>query len=158
MDDIQEWDRCLTEASFTDTAANIRRLFVYIIHENQPADVASLWERHADSLSDDFAHLRCRSLTLRPFAILEVDHINALKNLRDQFMSRGVVYTTLGLPPIPADVDHVPISPVPVYDIGGQIQIVQHFLMNSNEEQLYVFHAINDTIHQYLANSEAGIV
>ena len=50
---------------------------------------------------NDFAYRRCRSEGTG-FQITAVDRLMALIDLRIHFMSRGVLYDTLGLPTIPA--------------------------------------------------------
>eukprot|EP00808_Paulinella_micropora_P013753 g57953.t1 len=51
-----EWNICLAEASVTNTAPQLRRLFVMILCENEVSNSFQLWENHKETLSDDHTY------------------------------------------------------------------------------------------------------
>ena len=60
LDDDAEWRRCLAQAAETEVPSLLRRLFVYIVAENGPAEPLALWTEFQNALADDFAHDRCQ--------------------------------------------------------------------------------------------------
>jgi ATP-dependent DNA helicase PIF1 len=49
-------DECLTERALFQMPSALRRLFATILVYCEPSDVAGLWKKHKDSMSEDYQH------------------------------------------------------------------------------------------------------
>ena len=101
LDDDAEWRRCLAQATETEVPSLLRRLFVYIVAENGPAEPLALWNEFQDALADDFANDRCQTERNEVRAMDDAARARALHEIRAMFRDRGVDYEQLGLSPIP---------------------------------------------------------
>ena len=54
LEDDQECDNCLTEAASCVMPSELRQLFVTLLLFNEPVNPLVLWNKHKESLSEDF--------------------------------------------------------------------------------------------------------
>jgi hypothetical protein len=57
LENDQEWEDCISQASLSQGANQLRSLFGIILQFNNPSNPASLWEKFADEFSDDILHV-----------------------------------------------------------------------------------------------------
>eukprot|EP00808_Paulinella_micropora_P018172 g13822.t1 len=151
----REWNICLAEASVTDTAPQLRRLFVMILCENEVSNFFQLWENHKEALSDDHTYHRRNQIT---GAIPEPNHFDlqlALYDISILLTQHGRSYQEFNLPNVvlfEAFIVVTDSSSTRSYDLHTQVNIVQRNLARMNPQQLSVFHAINDDIIDYEQN------
>ncbi|PWZ33301.1 ATP-dependent DNA helicase PIF1 [Zea mays] len=84
-------DECLTERALFQMPSALRRLFATILVYCEPSDVAVLWQRHLDAMSEDYQH-RSQSKT-------HVEQM-VLIDIRNMLQSMGKDIKTFPLPPI----------------------------------------------------------
>jgi ATP-dependent DNA helicase PIF1 len=84
-------DDCLTERALFQMPSALRRLFATILVYCEPSDVAVLWQKHLDAMSEDYQH-RSQSKT-------HVEQM-VLIDIRNMLQSMGKDIKTFLLPPI----------------------------------------------------------
>ncbi|PWZ57558.1 ATP-dependent DNA helicase PIF1 [Zea mays] len=84
-------DDCLTERALFQMPSALRRLFATILVYCEPSDVAVLWQKHLDAMSEDYQH-RSQSKT-------HVEQM-VLIDIRNMLQSMGKDIKTFPLPPI----------------------------------------------------------
>ena len=98
LQDDNEWHECLTEASNTHSAVNMRGLFVSILLFCDPTDPLKLFQDYASHFSDDFKYKR-RKLQL-PEEQIECAALNDLLcDLDDRLQPHNKTTADFGLPP-----------------------------------------------------------
>ncbi|PWZ15112.1 hypothetical protein Zm00014a_013038 [Zea mays] len=84
-------DACLTERALFQMPSVLRRLFATILVYCEPSDVAVLWQKHLDSMSEDYQHMtQCKT---------HVEQM-VLIDIRNMLQSMGKDIKTFPLPPI----------------------------------------------------------
>ncbi|PWZ32213.1 60S ribosomal protein L2, mitochondrial [Zea mays] len=84
-------DECLTERALFQMPSTLRQLFATILVYCEPSDVAVLWQKHLDSLSEDYQHrTQCKT---------HVEQM-VLIDIRNMLQSMGKDIKTFPLPPI----------------------------------------------------------
>jgi ATP-dependent DNA helicase PIF1 len=84
-------DDCLTERALFQMPSTLRRLFATILVYCEPSDVAVLWRKHLDAMSEDYQR-RSQSKT-------HVEQM-VLIDIRNMLQSMGKDIKTFPLPPI----------------------------------------------------------
>eukprot|EP00808_Paulinella_micropora_P007153 g50054.t1 len=167
--DDSEWDIFLEEAAETETAHTLRRLFATIIVQNADMDASTLWARQADLLSENFTYARRDPITQAIPEANHEDHQRALRAIRDILDEYSWPWHSTGLPQMPLEELLSPQNPQTpkvirealAYDVREQAAIVERNLGRMNDDQLAIFHEINDAVFQYeqaflSSNSNAG--
>jgi hypothetical protein len=65
-------DECLTEAGVYQMPASLRRLFATILVYCEPTDVRALWDKHLDSLSDDYRRNNACPYAVQQMVLIEI--------------------------------------------------------------------------------------
>ncbi|AQK75317.1 hypothetical protein ZEAMMB73_Zm00001d018231 [Zea mays] len=84
-------DECLTERALFQMPSALRRLFATLLVYCEPSDVAVLWQKHLDAMSEDYQR-RSQSIT-------RVEQM-VLIDIRNMLQSMGKDIKTFPLPPI----------------------------------------------------------
>ena len=92
LEDDSEWDSCLTEAAETHIPRKIRELFALICAFNEPSTPLELWEKHKESMVEDFVHKN-----------LSFPYDRALHDIQDVLITHGKTLQDYNLPQ-PVDV------------------------------------------------------
>jgi hypothetical protein len=148
-------DDCLTESATFQMPCSLRRLFATILVFCETTNVRSLWEKHLDSMSEDYRRSQPNQAALEQMV---------LRDIRDLVHSMGKDIRSYGLP----DLD-----PVDDDCSNGQYREVQeelsipvdqdHLTMftSLNEEQLAGFdeifsHVVNNRSHIFFVDGPGG--
>eukprot|EP00267_Zea_mays_P053525 XP_020406662.1 uncharacterized protein LOC103652634 [Zea mays] len=84
-------DECLTERALFQMPSALRRLFATILVYCEPSDVAVLWQKHKDSMSEDYQHRSQNKTHVEQMVLIDI---------RNMLQSMGKDIKTLPLPPI----------------------------------------------------------
>ncbi len=120
LEDDTEWDRALEEASTFQMPWQLRLLFATICSHNHPSDPCKLWNKHKESLTEDY---------LREYSSEDAENL-ALQYIRAIVEQNRVRYQSLGLPQINAVTTH---DEPP--DVEADKRYAEDMLQILNEEQ-----------------------
>ncbi|ONL92436.1 hypothetical protein ZEAMMB73_Zm00001d027245, partial [Zea mays] len=84
-------DECLTERALFQMPSALRRLFATILVYCEPSDVAVLWQKHKDSMSEDYQHRSQNKTHVEQMVLIDI---------RNMLQSMGKDINTFPLPPI----------------------------------------------------------
>jgi ATP-dependent DNA helicase PIF1 len=84
-------DECLTERALFQMPSALRRLFATILVYCEPSDVAVLWQKHKDSMSEDYQHRSQNKTHVEQMVLIDI---------RNMLQSMGKDIKTFPLPPI----------------------------------------------------------
>ncbi|ONM09527.1 hypothetical protein ZEAMMB73_Zm00001d034078 [Zea mays] len=84
-------DDCLTERALFQMPSSLRRLFATILVYCEPSDVAVLWQKHKDSMSEDYQHKSQNKTHVEQMVLIDI---------RNMLQSMGKDIKTFPLPPI----------------------------------------------------------
>ncbi|ONM31301.1 hypothetical protein ZEAMMB73_Zm00001d040413 [Zea mays] len=121
-------DDCLTERALFQMPSALRRLFATILVYCEPSDVAVLWQKHLDAMSEDYQH-RSQSKT-------HVEQM-VLIDIRNMLQSMGKDIKTFLLPPIIDTYDDAIGTAREVYEEESIVAVVGDVALKDslNEEQ-----------------------
>ena len=102
LEDDRECDDCLTEAASCTMAPQLRQLFVTLLLFNEPADPLILWNKHKESLAEDFLF---RARVISPNIELDEHILNsALLDIEYRLEKQGRSLSDFGGMPVPSHV------------------------------------------------------
>ncbi|AQK76511.1 hypothetical protein ZEAMMB73_Zm00001d018583 [Zea mays] len=84
-------DECLTERALFQMPSSLRRLFATILVYCEPNDVAVLWQKHKDSMSEDYQHKSQNKTHVEQMVLIDI---------RNMLQSMGKDIKTFPLPPM----------------------------------------------------------
>ncbi|ONM20919.1 hypothetical protein ZEAMMB73_Zm00001d005363 [Zea mays] len=84
-------DECLTERALFQMPSALRRLFATILVYCEPSDVVVLWQKHLDSMSEDYQHRNPCKTHVEQMVLIDI---------RNMLQSMGKDIKTFPLPPI----------------------------------------------------------
>eukprot|EP00267_Zea_mays_P024234 XP_008650714.1 uncharacterized protein LOC103631627 [Zea mays] len=84
-------DECLTERALFQMPSSLRRLFATILVYCEPSDVAVLWQKHKDSMSEDYQHKSQNKTHVEQMVLIDI---------RNMLQSMGKDIKTFPLPPM----------------------------------------------------------
>ncbi|ONM32547.1 hypothetical protein ZEAMMB73_Zm00001d041145 [Zea mays] len=84
-------DECLTERALFQMPSALRWLFATILVYCEPSDVALLWQKHKDSMSEDYQHRSQNKTHVEQMVLIDI---------RNMLQSMGKDIKTFPLPPI----------------------------------------------------------
>ncbi|PWZ13684.1 ATP-dependent DNA helicase PIF1 [Zea mays] len=84
-------DECLTERALFQMPSALRRLFATILVYCEPSDVAVLWQKHLDFMSEDYQHRNPCKTHVEQMVLIDI---------RNMLQSMGKDIKTFPLPPI----------------------------------------------------------
>ncbi|PWZ30162.1 ATP-dependent DNA helicase PIF1 [Zea mays] len=84
-------DECLTERALFQMPSTLRRLFATILVYCEPSDVVVLWQKHLDSMSEDYQHRNLCKTHVEQMVLIDI---------RNMLQSMGKDIKTFPLPPI----------------------------------------------------------
>ncbi|KAL5647573.1 hypothetical protein ACJX0J_041928, partial [Zea mays] len=84
-------DECLTERALFQMPSALRRHFATILVYCEPSDVAVLWQKHKDSMSEDYQHGSQNKTHVEQMVLIDI---------RNMLQSMGKDIKTFPLPPI----------------------------------------------------------
>ncbi|ONM00916.1 hypothetical protein ZEAMMB73_Zm00001d030376 [Zea mays] len=84
-------DECLTERVIFQMPSSLRRLFATILVYCEPSDVAVLWQKHKDSMFEDYQHKSQNKTHVEQMVLIDI---------RNMLQSMGKDIKTFPLPPI----------------------------------------------------------
>ncbi|ONM55010.1 hypothetical protein ZEAMMB73_Zm00001d020494 [Zea mays] len=84
-------DECLTERALFQMPSALRRLFATILVYCEPSDVAVLWQKHKDSMSEDYQHKSQNKTHVEQMVLIDI---------RNMLQSMGKDIKTFPLPPM----------------------------------------------------------
>ncbi|ONM53446.1 hypothetical protein ZEAMMB73_Zm00001d019636 [Zea mays] len=84
-------DECLTERAVFQMPLSLRRLFATILVYCEPSDVAVLWHKHKDSMSEDYQHKSQNKTHVEQMVLIDI---------RNMLQSMGKDIKTFPLPPM----------------------------------------------------------
>ena len=68
-------DECLNEAALYQMPSALRRLFATILVFCEPNDVAELWQRHLDTMSEDYHRITQSKSHLQQMVLIDIRHM-----------------------------------------------------------------------------------
>ena len=89
LDDDQEPDNCLTEATTYRSSATLRQSFITILEFKQPEDPWGLWTRHKNNLLDDIVHQLRGYHTINTMPPAEKNKNMALLRVEELLQAQG---------------------------------------------------------------------
>ncbi|XP_038075107.1 uncharacterized protein LOC119742920 [Patiria miniata] len=99
LDDDNEWDKSLTDASEVSSSSSMRDLFVTILVFCQPSNPQSLWNKHKDNLAEDFKYtLRKGGHHVTSEETLDIIYNEALLDIDNRLNVFNKTVTDYGLP------------------------------------------------------------
>ena len=105
LEDDQEVDQCLAEASTCSMPAQLRQLFVTILLFVEPSIPLALWDKYKASFAEDFL---CRARTVLPNVELDEHILNSvLLDLEYRLQKHGKSLADYPGMPIPTNVSNV---------------------------------------------------
>ncbi|PWZ06841.1 ATP-dependent DNA helicase PIF1 [Zea mays] len=84
-------DECLTERALFQMPSSLLRLFATILVYCEPSDVAVLWQKHKDSMSEDYQHKSQNKTHVEQMVLIDI---------RNMLQSMGKDIKTFPLPPM----------------------------------------------------------
>ncbi|ONM17793.1 hypothetical protein ZEAMMB73_Zm00001d003825 [Zea mays] len=84
-------DECLTKRAFFQMPSALRRLFATILVYCEPSDVVVLWQKHKDSMSEDYQHRSQNKTHVEQMVLIDI---------RNMLQSMGKDIKTFPLTPI----------------------------------------------------------
>ena len=150
LEDDQECDDCLTEAASCAMPSELRQLFVTLLFFNEPADPLVLWNKHKESLSEDFLF---RAKAISPNLELDEHILNsALLDIEHRLEKQGKSLTDFGGMPDPSHTRSPHDQPRIIQDQLGFNVAEQAFIAETNvpllnPDQLEIFNCIMTAIN-----------
>jgi hypothetical protein len=90
LEDDQEWNDCLAQASLSQSVRQLRSLFCVILQFNNPSNPATLWEKFKSELSDDLLYAIKRDFANWEETVQDnVSQLRALRLIRDFLANSG---------------------------------------------------------------------
>lgn len=87
LEDDHHWDTALSEASIISMPNQMRLLFAIILTTCAPSDPTALWDKHRDSLSDDYLLQMRRSANNPDLQPSDIIYNKALIDIEDKCLS-----------------------------------------------------------------------
>ena len=145
LDDDQESDDCLTEISMHAMPSELRELFVNILLCNEPTDPLALWNKHKESLAEDFLF---RARIFSP----QVELNTALLDLENRLETVGKSLSDFPDMPVPNKNSSYEqprvIQDELDYSVSDQVTITEKNISLLNTDQLAIFNCIIAAINQ----------
>jgi hypothetical protein len=138
-----EYDQALLDAALSGTAHQIRELFATLVVDGQPTDPMALWRRHADSMSDDFTYTRTRLAGVQSQVVSEADRVLGYAAVCASVVDRGVTLE-IAMLELPAVGTASTATTRPAAPQTNWARQVHDFLAEATEEQLKLFHILNE--------------
>ncbi|CAB5210931.1 unnamed protein product [Rhizophagus irregularis] len=144
LQDDEEWNQCLQEASQVQGGAQLRKLFATILLFCEPTRPKILWEKHIFALSDDILHQVRHNSNNMTLELTDDDiHNRALHHLQVILSKNGRLLTEFPNMPIPPaifnDESNRLIREEQEYDIEELLKLAKDDFLSLNTEQRAIF-------------------
>ncbi|ONM17173.1 hypothetical protein ZEAMMB73_Zm00001d003578 [Zea mays] len=133
-------DDCLTERALFQMPSTLRRLFATILVYCEPSDVAVLWQKHLDAMSEDYQRMSQSKTHVEQMVLIDI---------RNMLQSMGKDIKTFPLPPIIDAYDNAIGTAREVYEEESiELASADAVLKDSlNEEQMVAYDKIMSAVN-----------
>jgi hypothetical protein len=173
--DDREWQRCLQEASLTHMPFQMRFLFAHICAFCNPSNPVQLWQTFSTDMCEDYlnqSHRHNEQLeSLRriymPDSDLDQFKLIYAKNIALYEIKRHLGHNSVNLAELGLDEPNQQLIPHNIldtiheqvgeyqFDQAIELQVCNHYRLQLNEEQRFIFDRIENNLHNNNNNEQS---